>query len=112
MPDWVIFVLGVIAFQVIKMLALSFNQWVIERRQNRFLKVASLHFPDGGMIIFRSVERSDKRAMASLERQLLQAAEAEKVRVDEEEQQDRGADRRRDREARPGAPRRGEDAPR
>lgn len=111
--DWGYFILGIIAYQLIKMLARAFNQWVIERRQTRFLKTVHIHFPDHGLIVFRSMESTDKQSIRSLERQIEQAAQAEKDRHDEEaQQQDRGANRRRDREARPGAPRRGEDAPR
>jgi hypothetical protein len=109
--DWGIFILGVIAYQLIKMLALSFNQWVIERRQKRFLKLVHIHFPDHGLIVFRSMESTDKRSIQALEQQIEQAAQAEKDRIDEE-QQDRRADRGRARDLRPEAPRRGEDASR
>lgn len=42
MEDWQIFVLGVIAFQVLKMLALSVNQTVIEQRRKRVVRLVKV----------------------------------------------------------------------
>lgn len=68
--NWQYFVLGIIAWQIIKMLAQSINREVIERRQKRFLKMVSVMFPDKEKIAFISIDSSDKRAMAKLERQV------------------------------------------
>jgi hypothetical protein len=68
---WVYFVLGMIAWQVIKMLALAINREVIERRQRRFLKLVSVKFKDDREnVTFIALDTSDKRAMKRLEQQL------------------------------------------
>lgn len=107
MPDWAIFVLGVISFQIIKMLALSFNQWVIERRQHRVFRLIEITFPGRKAIKFVAADSSDKRAMANIERQI-----REEYGAPEQHQQDGSADRGRDRGPRPDSPRSGQDAPR
>jgi hypothetical protein len=68
---WVYFVLGMVAWQVIKMLALAINREVIERRQRRFLKLVSVKFKDDREnVTFIALDTSDKRAMKRLEQQL------------------------------------------
>jgi hypothetical protein len=68
---WVYFVLGMIAWQVIKMLALAINREVIEHRQRRFLKLISIKFKDEREnVTFVALDTSDKRAMKRLEQQL------------------------------------------
>jgi hypothetical protein len=68
---WVYFVLGMIAWQVIKMMALAINREVIERRQRRFLKLVSVKFKDEREnVTFIALDTSDKRAMKRLEQQL------------------------------------------
>lgn len=64
------FVLGLIAFQLIKMLALTINRAVIERRQKRLLKLVKVIFPDHERVLFVAVDASDKRAMAKIEREI------------------------------------------
>lgn len=61
---------GVIAWPFIKLLAKAINRAVIEHRQKRFLKMLNVEFPDKERITLVSLETSDKRAMADLERQL------------------------------------------
>lgn len=107
MPDWAIFVLGVICFQIIKLLALSFNQWVIERRQHRVFRLIEITFPGRKAIKFVAADSSDKRAMANIERQI-----REEYGTPEEHQQDGDADRRRDRGSRQDSAHHREDASR
>jgi hypothetical protein len=64
------FVLGVIFYQIVKMLALGINQAVINRRSKKFLKLVSVTFPDRENITFISIDTSDKRSMDRLEKQL------------------------------------------
>jgi enoyl-[acyl-carrier-protein] reductase (NADH) len=69
--EWLYFVLGLIAWQIIKMLALSINQMVIEHRQKRFLKLVEIAFKDQKKDIrIVSVDTSDKRSMKRIEEQL------------------------------------------
>lgn len=67
---WAYFVLGLIAYQLFKLLALTINQAIIERRQKRMLKLVQVIFPDNEKISFITVDASDKRAMAKIEREV------------------------------------------
>jgi len=69
-PEWLYFILGLIAWQILKMLAQSINQAIIEYRQKKFIKLVKIEFPDQAKITFMTVDSSDKRAMAKLERRL------------------------------------------
>jgi short-subunit dehydrogenase involved in D-alanine esterification of teichoic acids len=64
------FVLGLIAWQILKMLWQATNRAIIERRQRRFLKLVNVTFPDSKAIAFIALDTSDKRSMQRLERQL------------------------------------------
>jgi len=86
--DWQYFVLGVIAYQILKMLALAINRSVIEHRQKKFLKLVNIEFPDNSKITFIALDTSDKRAMAKLEREL-----RAQFNIPEEQDEDRGRDR-------------------
>jgi RNase P protein component len=68
--NWQYFILGIIAWQIIKMLALAINREVIERRQRKFLKLVSVTFPDKKDITFIAVDSSDKRSMQKMEQHL------------------------------------------
>lgn len=68
--DWRYFLLGLIAYQVLKMLVLAVNREIIEHRQRKFLKLVNITFPDKKQITFISLDTSDRRSMAKLERQL------------------------------------------
>jgi|tagenome__1003787_1003787.scaffolds.fasta_scaffold17696701_2 hypothetical protein len=68
--QWGYLLLGIAAYQVLKILLEGINQVIIERRQKRFLKMVRLLIPEHGMITLIAIETSDKRAMARLERQL------------------------------------------
>lgn len=68
--SWEYFILGVIVYQIGKMLALSINQTVIERRQKRFIKLVNVTFPDNKTVSFIAVDSSDKRGMQKMERYL------------------------------------------
>lgn len=68
--NWQYFVLGVIAYQILKMLALTINREVIERRQRKFIKLVDIVDPYHGTVTFITIDTSDRRAMIKLERQL------------------------------------------
>lgn len=63
------FVLGMISWQIIKMLALVINRAIIDYRQKKFLKLVAVTFPDKKEVTFIALDTSDKRSMAKLERQ-------------------------------------------
>lgn len=104
---WQYFVLGVIAYQILKMLALAINHAVIEHRQKKFLKLVNIEFPDNSKITLIALDTSDKRAMAKLEREL-----RERFNIPEGKGEDRGRDRGLDRGLRRTAPRHREGPPR
>ena len=69
--EWTYFIFGLIAWQIIKMLALAVNRAVIEHRQKRFLKLVNIKFNDDRKsVTLVSLDTSDKRAMKRLEQQL------------------------------------------
>jgi len=69
--DWTYFVFGLIAWQIIKTMALVINRAVIEHRQKRFLKLVNIAFKDDRKdITLVSLDTSDKRAMKRLEAEL------------------------------------------
>ena len=68
--NWMFFVIGLWTWPILKVLALAINRAVIEHRQKRFLKFVNVTFPDKDKITFISLDTSDKRAMAKLERQI------------------------------------------
>ena len=68
--SWSYFILGIVAYQIGKLLALAINHEIVRWRTKRFLKVVSVEFPDNSRISFISIEGSDKRAMKRLERQV------------------------------------------
>lgn len=89
MNHWWYFLLGVIAWPFIRLLALSINRAVIEYRQKKFLKLVSVRFPDKKDITFITLDTSDRRAMAKLEKQLRENFDAPE---DEDRRGDRGRD--------------------
>jgi hypothetical protein len=64
------FVLGVIAFQLIKILYLAIDHELRERRQRRFLRAVHVEFPDSTTRTFIAIDTSDKKAMAKLEKEI------------------------------------------
>lgn len=68
--NWSYFVLGIVAYQIIKMLAKVINREVIEYRQRRLLKLVNITFPNRKDVTFIAIDTSDKRAMKRLEREL------------------------------------------
>ena len=69
--EWTYFIFGLIAWQIIKMVALAINRAVIEHRQKRFLKLVNIKFNDDRKsVTLVSLDTSDKRAMKRLEQQL------------------------------------------
>lgn len=92
-PDWEYFILGVIAYQILKMLFLGFEQAIIDHRKKRFLNLVNVIFPDRAGLTFISIDTSDKRSMDKLERQFREQFEIS-------EEQDSSSDRGRSGEAR------------
>lgn len=68
--QWGYLILGIIAYQILKLLAQAINQAIIERRQKRFLKLVDVMIPGKGKITLISIDTSDKRAMTRIEREL------------------------------------------
>lgn len=68
--EWLWFILGLVIYQFLKVLLVSANRAIIEYRQKRVLNLVDIEFPDHSKVSFISVDTSDKRAMAKLERQL------------------------------------------
>lgn len=92
--EWAYFALGVLIYQVLRFLVVTINRAVIEHRQKRFLKFVSVTFPDKDQIAFISLDTSDKRALAKLEREI-----REQFDVHEDRRRDRRVDRSRSRKA-------------
>lgn len=69
-PNWGIFVLGLIAYQILKLLYLALEQHLTERREKNLLKMVQVVFPDREKITFVTIDANDKRAMAKLEREI------------------------------------------
>lgn len=68
---WVYVVLGVIAYQIGRMVYLVLDQQLRERREKRILKLVNIKFEDDRKdITIITLDTSDKRAMAKLEREL------------------------------------------
>ena len=68
--EWLYFGLGLIAWVVLRLLVIGINRAAIEYRRKRILKMVRIEFPDNEAIAFITVDVTDKRAMAKLERQL------------------------------------------
>lgn len=64
------FILGIIFYQVLKMLVMATNDVIVERRKKRFIRTARIKFPDNTSIFLAAIDTSDKRTMAKLLRQL------------------------------------------
>jgi hypothetical protein len=87
--EWLYFVLGLIAWQIIKMFVLVINRAIIEHRQKRFLKFVNVEFKDRSKVTFISLDASDKRAMAKLERQIREQYGAPENSGNEDRSRDR-----------------------
>ena len=88
MDNWLYFVLGLIAWQLIKTVALAINQTIIEHRQKKFIKLVNIRFPERKDIALISVDSSDKRGMKKIEREL-----REQYGLEEEDVEDLYRDR-------------------
>jgi len=86
------FVLGVIAYQILKMLYLALDQTLRERRQRRFLRAVRILYPNAEQIMFTAVDTSDRKTMAQLKEQIENAHHPPKLHTEAE-----GQDGRRDR---------------
>lgn len=64
------FILGVIFYQIIKMLVLIAQRVRKERRDRRFMRGVKVWFPDGTRFEYFAVETTDQKAMDSVERQI------------------------------------------
>ena len=89
---WLFFSLGLLVWPIIRVLAVALNQAVIDRRTKKFLKLVNVTFPDQEQITFISLDTSDKRAMAKLERQIRDQFKNIQTN-DEDRSGDRGVDR-------------------
>lgn len=67
---WAYFIIGLIAWPFVKLLAKVINRAVVEHRRKRFLKLVSVEFPDNTSITFVAVDTSDRRAMRKMQDQL------------------------------------------
>lgn len=67
--EWTYFVLGMIFYQIIKMLYLGLEDILRQRREKRFLKLVSVAFPDKP-ITYIAIHGSDKKAVKELEAEL------------------------------------------
>lgn len=99
---WEAFVLGVIVYQIFKMVYLGLNQHLKERREKRLLKMLQITFPDNNKITFITIDANDKRAMAKIEEEVRSHYD---IKEDEDENQDRSANRGRDGSLRQGSAR-------
>lgn len=68
--EWGYFVLGLIIWQLLKMVALAANQMIKERRKKRFIRLVNISFPDRQSVTFVSVDSSDRRAFNDMEKEL------------------------------------------
>lgn len=122
MPDWILITLGAISYQIVKAFVLIINQAVIDHRKKRLLKLVQVIFPDNEKVTFITIDASDKRAMAKIEREVRSHYEVEDdddIRLDPfptegkvREDQDLSGDRDRDRDVRKAAPRHRKEPPR
>jgi len=72
--DIAYFILGVVAWQIAKLLLVAINQIVIERRQRKFLRLVDITFKgQRDRVTFISVDSSDRRAMKRIEEQYREA---------------------------------------
>lgn len=69
--EWQYFVLGLVAFQILKMLWMATQHELERRRDKRFLKFVNLVFKDSATVTLVSLDSSDKRAMAQLKEQVI-----------------------------------------
>jgi hypothetical protein len=68
--DWLAFVIGVIFYQIIKMLYQVINQAVIDHRKKRVLKLVQVIFPGNEKVTLITIDATDKRAMDKMEREI------------------------------------------
>lgn len=67
--NWEYFILGIIFYQICKMLILIIRNALKERREKQFLKFISIRFPDSD-ITFISIDSSDRQAMENLQKEI------------------------------------------
>lgn len=68
--EWLLFVLGLIAWPFIKIILVAINRAIIERRRRRFIHLVNVRFRDRKDVTLISVDSSDKRGMQNMEREL------------------------------------------
>lgn len=68
--NWPYFILGIVAYQIIKMLVKVINREIIDHRAKRFVKLVKVTFKDFEDVTYISADSSDRKAMRELERQL------------------------------------------
>jgi hypothetical protein len=74
-PAWGYFVLGIITYQIAKMLWQISQKELTIRREKKFIKQLRIELPDSGQIALITVQSSDKKAIKDLERQLREQTE-------------------------------------
>jgi hypothetical protein len=67
---WAYFVLGLIAYQLVKILHLAIKYAIIDHRQKKFIKLVNIRFPDRRDITFITIDSSDKKGLENIERDL------------------------------------------
>lgn len=68
---WGYFVLGLIMFQILKMLYMATAEYLRQRRAKRFIRLVHVTFPEATNIAFVSLDSSDRRAFKELENELM-----------------------------------------
>jgi hypothetical protein len=70
LPQWAGFVLGCIAYQILKAGWLIFEAEVKKRRDKRVLKLVQVTFPDNQRITFVAMASTDRRAFEKMKREI------------------------------------------
>lgn len=64
------FVLGVIAWQILRSLYLILEIELRKRRERRFLRAVAVEFPNSTTRTYIAIAASDKKAMAEIEKEI------------------------------------------
>jgi hypothetical protein len=70
MTNFLYFVLGVIAWQILKSLYLILEIELRKRRERRFLNLVNIVLPEHGAVTIIASDTSDKKALAKIEKEL------------------------------------------
>jgi hypothetical protein len=89
MDGWIYFLFGVILGLILRESIVLVNHAFIEFRRKRLLKLVNIRFPDNEEIALISIDATDKRAMAKLERELREQYDIPEEK-DDDYRRDRG----------------------